>query len=168
MTKRSSKPVEGVRILGLDPGTRTTGWGLVQKSHGHVTAVFGCFHPPRNATRPRALAVLAQELTELVSRENPDLIAIETPFTGRFPRAVIGLAETRGAILAALGRWGGEVVEYEPARVKSVIVGFGNAEKQQVAFMVQHELRLAEPPPPDAADALAVALCHLRLARLDL
>jgi crossover junction endodeoxyribonuclease RuvC len=157
-----------VRILGLDPGTRTTGWGLVQKYHDHVAASFGCLHPPRNATRPRALAVLAGELSELLSREDPDLVAIETPFTGRFPRAVIGLAETRGALLAALGRWGGEVVEYEPARVKSVIVGFGNAEKKQVAFMVQHELRLAEPPPPDAADALAVALCHLRLSRLDL
>jgi crossover junction endodeoxyribonuclease RuvC len=168
LTRRFSKLPEVVRILGLDPGSRTTGWGLVDRSSGHLAARFGCLHPPRNVPRPRALAVLAEALAELLERETPDVVAIETPFTGRFPRAVIGLAETRGAMLAALGRWGGEVVEYEPARVKSVIVGFGTAEKQQVAFMVCHELSLASPPPPDAADALAVALCHLRLARLDL
>jgi crossover junction endodeoxyribonuclease RuvC len=76
------------------------------------------------------------------------------------------LAETRGALLAVLGRWGGEVVEYEPARVKAAIVGYGRAEKRQMVFVVQRRLQLPEPPPEDAADALALALCHLALLPL--
>jgi crossover junction endodeoxyribonuclease RuvC len=89
---------------------------------------------------------------------------VETPFFGRFPKAALALAEARGALLAVLGRWGGEVVELEPARVKAAIVGHGRAEKQQVAFVVRHALGLGELPAPDAADALALALCHLRSA----
>ena len=89
---------------------------------------------------------------------------METPFAGRFPKAALALAEARGALLAVLGRWGGEVVELEPARVKAAVVGHGRAEKQQVAYVVRHALALADSPPADAADALALALCHLRRA----
>jgi len=98
----------------------------------------------------------------LLERLAPDVVAVETPFAGRHPRAALALAEARGAILASLGRWGGEVVEYEPARVKAAVVGHGRAEKQQVGFVVRHALHLESPPPADAADALAVAVCHLR------
>lgn len=90
------------------------------------------------------------------------MVAVETPFAGRHPQAALALAEARGAILAVLGRWGGAVVEYEPAKVKAAVVGYGRAEKQQVGFIVRHALGLEAPPPADAADALAVAICHLR------
>ena len=76
------------------------------------------------------------------------------------------LAETRGALLAVVGRWGGEFVEYEPARVKAAVVGYGRAEKQQMVFVVQRRLQLAEPPSEDEADALALALCYLALMPL--
>lgn len=152
-----------MRVLGLDPGSRTTGWGYLEGDGRALRSVcFGCFHGRRTVSRALVLASLAGELEALVDRLQPDVVAIETPFTARFPKAALALAETRGALLAVLGRWGGTVHDYEPARVKAAIVGFGRAEKQQVAFVVTRILGLDATPPADAADALAVALCHLR------
>jgi crossover junction endodeoxyribonuclease RuvC len=128
-----------------------------------VTSVeFGRFLPCRNLLRPAALASLTEQLEQLLARLAPDVVVIETPFTGRFPKAALALAETRGALLVALGRWGGRVVEIEPARMKAAVVGHGRAEKQQVAYVVRHALKLSKEPPADAADALALALCHVR------
>jgi len=128
-----------------------------------VTAVeFGRISPRRSASRAEALASLSAQLEQLLARLAPDVAVVETPFAGRFPQAVLALAEARGALLAVLGRWGGEVVELAPAQVKLAVVGHGRAEKRQVAFVVRHALALAEEPPPDAADALALALCHMR------
>ena len=140
-----------------------TGWGLLDGDTRTVTAIeFGRLLPSRSLSRPAALASLTDQLGELVGRLTPDVVVIETPFTGRFPKAALALAETRGALLVALGRWGGEVVEIEPARVKAAVVGHGRAEKRQVAYVVRHALGLDAEPPADAADALALALCHLR------
>jgi crossover junction endodeoxyribonuclease RuvC len=128
-----------------------------------VTSVeFGRFLPRRDLSRPAALASLTEQLEQLLARLAPDVVVIETPFTGRFPKAALALAETRGALLVALGRWGGRVVEIEPARMKAAVVGHGRAEKQQVAYVVRHALKLSKEPPADAADALALALCHVR------
>jgi len=129
-----------------------------------VATEFGCIRPVRGPSRAAILGSLADQLVLLLARLEPDVVAVETPFAGRHPRSALALAEARGAILAALGRWGGAVVEYEPARVKAAVVGHGRAEKQQVGFVMRHALRLAASPPADAADALAVALCHLRCA----
>lgn len=154
---------ELARVLGLDPGSRVTGWGLLEGDPRRVKAVeFGRLLPHRNLSRPATLASLSEQLEDLLARLSPDVVVVETPFTGRFPQAALALAEARGALLAVLGRWGGEVVEYEPARVKAAVVGHGRAEKQQVSFVVRHTLALADEPPADAADALAIALCHVR------
>jgi crossover junction endodeoxyribonuclease RuvC len=123
---------------------------------------FGGLSPRRGLSHARALASLASQLGDLLGRLAPDVVVIETPFAGRFPKAALVLAEARGALLAELGRWGGEVVELEPARVKAAVVGNGRAEKRQVAYVVRHTLGLDQEPPADAADALALALCHLR------
>ena len=140
-----------------------TGWGLLDGDTRTATAIeFGRLLPRRSLSRPAALAALTEQLEELLVRVIPDVVVIETPFTGRFPKAALALAESRGALLVALGRWGGEVVEIEPARVKAAVVGHGRAEKRQVAYIVRHALGLRVEPPADAADALALALCHLR------
>lgn len=140
-----------------------TGWGLLEGNTRTVTAVeFGRLLPRRKLSRPAALASLTEQLEELLGRLTPDVVVIETPFTGRFPQAALALAETRGALLVALGRWGGEFVEIEPARMKAAVVGHGRAEKKQVAYVVRHALGLPVEPPTDAADALGLALCHLR------
>jgi crossover junction endodeoxyribonuclease RuvC len=165
LTSASSRPTSTRRILGLDPGTRITGWGLVVgDSRSATLAEMGCLRPPRSAGRPLALAYLLAQLGELLERLAPDVAVVETPFTARHLGAALALAETRGALLAALGRWGGEVVEYEPARVKAAVVGHGRAEKQQVGYIVKQRLGLAALPSEDAADALALALCHLALS----
>lgn len=152
-----------MRVLGLDPGSRTTGWGFLDGDARVLrSASWGCFHGRRGTSRSLVLAGLAGELEALLGRLEPHVVAIETPFTARFPKAALALAETRGALLAVLGRWGGPVVDYEPARVKAAVVGYGRAEKQQVAYVMSRHLGTTAPPPSDAADALAVALCHLR------
>jgi crossover junction endodeoxyribonuclease RuvC len=112
---------------------------------------------PRRSARGEALL-------KLLDTARPDVAVVETPFAARHLGAALALAETRGALLAALGRWGGEVVEYEPAKVKAAVVGHGRAEKQQVAYVVRQRLALSEIPPEDAADAIALALCHLALS----
>jgi crossover junction endodeoxyribonuclease RuvC len=156
-----------MRVLGLDPGSRTTGWGLLEGDSRSLSASsYGCLHGRREASRAKVLAGLATGLDEILERLQPETVAIETPFTARFPKAALALAETRGALLAVLGRWGGPVVEYEPARIKAAIVGYGRADKHQVAFMISRHLGLGTLPPSDAADALAVALCHLRSGHL--
>jgi crossover junction endodeoxyribonuclease RuvC len=137
---------------------------VVEVRQGRFHALeWGCLRPRRAAGRATRLRSLAEGLDALLARMQPHVVAVETPFTARFPRAALLLAEARGALLAELGRWGGEVVEYEPAKVKAAIVGFGNADKRQVAYVVQHELGLRAAPVADAADALGLALCHLRL-----
>jgi len=152
-----------LRVLGLDPGSRTTGWGFLDGDARVLRAAsWGCIHGRRGAARSQVLAGLAVELEALLAALQPDVVAVETPFAARFPKAALALAETRGALLATLGRWGGPVVDYEPARVKAAIVGHGRAEKRQVAYVVSRHLGASTPPPADAADALAVALCHLR------
>ena len=156
-----------IRVLGLDPGSRITGWGLgLGDRRRAAVGGHGCLRPPRAGGRPHALAFLSDQLQALIDEQKPDVVVVETPFSARFLKAGLMLAETRGALLAVLGRWGGEVVEYEPARVKAAIVGYGRAEKQQMVFVVQRRLQLPEPPQEDAADALALALCHLALLPL--
>jgi len=151
-----------MRVLGLDPGTRLSGWGLLEVEAGHIRQVhWGCLVGLRRAPRPAVLGQLAKALAELLTAWQPHVAVVETPFVARYPKASLQLAETRGVLLSVLGQWGGEVVEYEPARVKAWVVGHGQAAKSQVAWVVQRYLRLPEAPSADAADALALALCHL-------
>jgi crossover junction endodeoxyribonuclease RuvC len=144
------------------------GWGLIEARAGSLQALgFGCLRPAARLARPAALAALAAQLDEVLVAHPPDLVAVETPFTARFPRAGLALAEARGALLAVLGRWGGPVVEVQPARVKASVVGSGRAEKGQVAYVVRLELGLEKLPPGDAADALAIAMCAARSLTLE-
>lgn len=157
-----------MRVLGLDPGSRLTGWGVIDDRVPTPNLVaFGRVVLPRAGGRAGALTRLQEELDGLLARFRPDVAVLESSFTARFPGSSLALAEVRGAALAVLGRWGGTVQEYPPAQVKSAVVGSGRAEKRQVAFVVQHTFALPAPPPHDAADAIALALCYLRLRCLD-
>ena len=104
---------------------------------------------------------LAQRMAKIVEEFSPDQAAVETPFTGRNPRSTVVLAEARGALLSVLGSANIGVSDYTPAEVKKSIVGHGRAEKAQIVFMVSRLLGLREPPPHDAADAMAIALTHI-------
>jgi crossover junction endodeoxyribonuclease RuvC len=148
-------------VLGLDPGSRHTGYGLIRTGGREAALVTsGRLSPPPAWPLPRRLARLHQELTELMSGFNLEAVAVETVFTGRNIRSAVILAQTRGVILLAATQSGAEIFEYAPREIKNAVTGYGQAEKDQVAFMVSRLLNHSEPLPPDAADALAVALCH--------
>jgi crossover junction endodeoxyribonuclease RuvC len=158
-----------VLILGLDPGSLHTGYGLVEKHGSAVRAVdVGRLSCPRDLAVPQRLAWLAEHLGELVSRRPPDLAVLESPFAGMNARSLIVLAEARGALLAVLAGRGIEIREYSPSEVKSAVTGNGRADKEQVARMVRLLLGLdGRGWTSDATDALAVALCCAQRLRLD-
>ena len=153
-------PSEPLRVLGLDPGSRTTGWGCVavEGSRSRLLAC-GCIEPPEKAALPQRLAQLAAELDALLERWRPAVAVLEEPFHGVNSRSLIVLAQARGALLATLAARAVTIEEYSPAEVKSAVTGNGRAGKDQVARMVAMLLPGAGRLPPDASDALAVALC---------
>lgn len=148
-------------ILGVDPGSRHTGYGLIEpRGSGWAVRLCGRFSVPPAAPLAERLVRLTEELAAFVERERPDLAALEKPFHGVNARSGLVLAEARGALLVTLSRSGLAVEQYAPAEVKSAVAGHGRADKQQVARMVRLQLGLAATPlSPDASDALAVALC---------
>jgi crossover junction endodeoxyribonuclease RuvC len=159
-----------VRILGIDPGSRHTGWGIVDARGSRLRALaWGRISPSARAPVATRLAELARGLLEVVQREQPDAAAVEEPYHGINPRSLIVLAEARGALLAVLGGLGIPIAEYPPATVKSAVTGSGRAEKEQVARMVHLLAGVPRQPPLplDASDALAVAICHAHRQRLD-
>lgn len=151
-------------VLGVDPGTQVTGYGVVSEVADRRAELVEC-----GAIRPRSGGPLARRLLEIfegvagvIERTRPDVVCVEGVFYARNARTSVILGHARGAVLLAAAARGIPVVEYPPAEVKSVVVGSGRADKDQVAFMVQKHLSLAEAPAPaDAADGVALALCHL-------
>jgi crossover junction endodeoxyribonuclease RuvC len=155
-------------ILGLDPGSLHTGFGLVEKRGSELAArEWGRMSASRKMEVPARLAHLAGLLDQVLERERPDVVVLETPFHGMNSRSLIVLAQARGALLARLAERGLEIVEYTPAEVKSSVTGNGRADKQQVARMVRLMLRLEGDLAEDTTDALAVALCCAQRYRMD-
>ena len=152
-----------LRVLGVDPGSRATGWALVVTEGNRYQLECAGVIRPRGDQRHRRLANLRHRLAEVVEDLAPDCAAVESSFSGRNPKSGLALAESRGVILAVLGGLDLDVSSYSPAQVKSAIVGHGRAEKQQVNYMVVRLLSLTDPPASDAADAIAVALTHIHL-----
>ena len=156
-------------ILGLDPGSRKTGYGLVEARGSRLKIIEqGCLAPPGNLDVPQRLGFLADALAELFGRQQPGRVAVESTFHGPSTRSLIVLAQARGALLAEAARRGLEVCEYSPAEIKSAITGSGRAPKEQVARMVGILLGAdSRGWTVDASDALAVAICCARRYRMD-
>jgi len=154
-----------MRIFGIDPGSRVCGYGVVDLEGGETRFVAaGALQAGREAA-PARLFSLFRGLQALLEEHHPDAIAVETPFVGPNVAAALRIGEARGVVLLAAAEAGASIHEYAPARVKRAVVGHGTASKPQVGRLVQAWLGLAEPPrSPDAADALAIALCHARAA----
>lgn len=151
------------RILGVDPGTVTTGFGLIAAEGRASFSVvdYGCIRPPRGAPLSHRYRILYESVTRLLETYQPEAVAVETQFIHKNPQSGIKLGMARGVIILAAALREIPIFEYAPARAKLAIVGKGNASKQQVQGMVQRLLALSHPPEPeDAADALALALCH--------
>jgi crossover junction endodeoxyribonuclease RuvC len=155
-------------VLGVDPGTAATGYGVVvRRDGGAVLMECGVIRTTASAPLPERLRQIHEALGDVLDRHRPEIMAVEDIFFGKNVRTTVLLGHTRGAVLLAAALRDLPVVDYSPAEVKNAIVGTGRATKEQVQFMVKKLLRLKEvPSPSDAADGVAVALCHLNSARL--
>ncbi len=160
-----------MRVFGIDCGTEITGFGVVEtddagrvpRLHCHV---LGAIRLAKTKPLPERLAQVFRELTEALERWRPDVVAIEEVFYSVNAKSALKLGQVRGVALLAAATQGLPVAEYAPLKIKSSVVGYGLAKKEQVQFMVARLLELAEiPEPPDAADALAIAICHIHTAQ---
>ena len=155
-----------MRVLGLDPGSRRTGFGVVERHGNRLRCVeHGCLSPRATDSLPLRLHHLAREVGVIMDRVAPDAVVVEEAFFRENVRSVLVLGHVRGALIVAAVERGIPVAEYSPREIKLGVTGNGGAAKEQVAFMVRRLLALAETPPADAADALAGALCHLNRSR---
>jgi len=152
-----------VKVFGIDPGSDRTGYGCVETDGSrHRVLLQGVVSTPAAATFPEKLLTIHRELSALIGRFRPDTVAIENLFYSTNVRSALKLGHARGVAMLAAVEAGVAVAEYTPAEIKRAVVGYGRAEKHQVQHMVKLILGLAEPPSPhDAADALAVAICHV-------
>jgi len=156
-----------MRVLGLDPGSRKTGFGVVERSGNRLACVdHGTISPRGRLELPQRLLAIATRVGELIDRHAPDAVVIEEAFYHESVRSTLVLGHVRGALLVAALQRGVEVAEYSPRAIKLSVVGTGAATKEQVAFMVKRLLALRATPAPDESDALAGALCHLHHTRI--
>ncbi|MCC7117804.1 MAG: crossover junction endodeoxyribonuclease RuvC [Anaerolineales bacterium] len=156
--------------LGIDPGTATTGYGLVRLSpNGELVAVaYGTIATSKDASPPARLEIIFDELNKLIKKYKPETAAVEKLFFARNVTTGIAVGQARGVVLLALQKFGVETFEYTPLEVKQAVAGYGGADKKQVQEMVRAWLQLESiPKPDDAADALAIAITHLNTKRYD-
>lgn len=154
--------------LGLDPGTATTGYGLVRllPDGGLLAVKYGVITTPKDTPAPERLLTLYDRLEDLLREHNPDTVAVEKLFFQRNVTTALAVGQARGVMLLALARAGLDVFEYTPNEIKQAVAGYGSADKRQVQEMVRVLLALDDiPRPDDAADALAVAITHLNTNR---
>lgn len=150
-----------MRILGIDPGSRATGYGLVLCEGNRLQHIDnGVIRPPEKAELPARLLHIQQELAKVIARYAPECAAVEQVFVAHNVQSALKLGQARGVALLAAAQAGLEVAEYTPMQIKSAVVGYGRAAKGQVQQMVRALLNLPEIAQEDASDALAVAICH--------
>ena len=151
--------------LGIDPGTARLGYGVVEAADDPVVLDFGVIETAATSSMPARLAGLYDVVTDLIAQHRPDVLAVEQLFFARNVTTAIAVGQARGVVLLAAAQAGCDVVEYSPSEVKHAVVGYGKADKTQMQEMVRIILGLEHAPrPDDAADALAIALCHVQRA----
>ena len=153
---------EEVIILGVDPGTLVTGYGVIRQTDRSWEPLdFGCICPPRKLKTHQRYLIIFEGIDHLLEKYKPQAVSVETQFVYKNVQTALKLGMARGAVIIAAARRGVEVFEYAPTKAKLAVVGTGGASKLQVQKMIQMQLKLREmPEPEDAADALALALCH--------
>ena len=156
-------------IMGVDPGSQHTGYGLIlSRPAGLDLVAQGRISPPASWPLARRLAHIHDRISELISIHQPASVAVEDIFYGKNVRSALKLGHVRGVVLLAAAQGGADIFEYAPTLVKNSVAGYGRAEKSQVAHMVGELLKFDQPLASDAADALAVAICHAGQCRLSL
>lgn len=154
-------------VLGIDPGTANTGYGVVRRGRTLAALDGGVITTPSTAAAEVRLTEIHARVSELIDEHRPDAVALEDLYFGQNVRSAFAVGQARGVVMLAAGQHGLPCASYTPQQVKGAVCGSGRAAKDQVTRMVQSLLRLPEPPRPDhAADALAVAICHANRAPL--
>ena len=150
-----------MRIIGIDPGSRVTGYGIIEKS-GHRLGFVSCgtIRTEREKDFSRRLLIIFKGLSEVMERHHPGVAAVEDVFVAHNPRSALKLGQARGTAVVAAMNQGIRVHDYSPRMIKQAVAGYGQAHKEQVQHMVCALLDLSSAPTNDAADALAVAICH--------
>ena len=158
-----------MQVIGIDPGTAITGYGIVREdvSGNLITIDYGVIQTPSKKPMPQRLVQIYRQLKEIILLHQPDSAAVEKLFFQKNVRTAISVGQGRGVAILALAEAGIEIAEYTPLAIKQAVVGYGKADKGQVQQMVRALLDLEDiPKPDDAADALAVAICHIHSARM--
>ncbi len=152
-----------MKVIGVDPGTLVTGYGVVSEVKGIKTChTWGAIKTGAGDPMPKRLKTIADRLREVIKKNNPQILALEESFFAKDAKAALKLGQARGAIMLVAEETGLIFAEYSPLKIKQTLTGFGRAEKQQVQAMVRNVLSLkGNPEPLDASDALAVAITHL-------
>ncbi len=155
-------------VLGIDPGTATTGYGVVESVQGRANMItYGTIRTAADLPMELRLLKIYREFNTLLDEFQPDAVAIEELFHFKNAKTVISVAQSRGVLLMTAAARDLELAEYTPLQVKQAVSGYGNAEKKQVQIMVQKILRMEQvAKPDDAADALAIAICHIHSCKL--
>jgi crossover junction endodeoxyribonuclease RuvC len=158
------------RVIGIDPGTAITGWGVVEGQGNDLCLVAaGVVTTPAGMPLPKRLQIIYRDLTKIVAQWQPESAAVEELFFSKNAKTALAVGHGRGAAILALANANLSVTEYKPLEVKQAVTGYGGADKLQMQQMVKILLALDDvPQPDDAADALAIAICHLHSARLRL
>jgi crossover junction endodeoxyribonuclease RuvC len=158
-----------MKILGIDPGTVVMGYGVVESEDDELALVdFGAINVPEHSQIGERLSYLYKELLEIIQRHNPDAVAVEQPFIAKNVRSAMAIGRAQAIALLAAASRSIPTFEYTPAQVKQRVANYGASSKEQVQEMVRLQLGLAEVPQPnDAADALAVAICHVQEMHLN-
>jgi len=151
------------RIIGVDPGLNTTGFGIIDEKKGQISLIaYGIIKPPNKESLPNRLEYLNSHMKELLKKFDPITMAIEDTFHSINVKSALLLGQARGALLLAAASVGIPSASYAPRKVKQSITGNGAADKKQLQYMVQQILKMDKPPSPlDVSDALAIALCHV-------
>jgi len=148
-------------ILGIDPGTANTGYGILTIDRNIKVIECGCIRTSADKEMPERLKIIYQQVSDLIEQYHPDEVAVEQIYFSKNSKTALSIGQTRGVIMLSASLAGKKVFDYTPLEIKRAVVGYGRAEKQQVQYMLKDLLHLAKiPSPDDAADALAVALCH--------
>jgi len=157
-----------MRVLGVDPGSRVTGYGLVEKNRNDLTCIHaGLIKSPGKTPFYQRIYTIFESMVDIMGRYQPREMAIEDLFYAKNIQSSLKLGHARGAVLIAAVKCGIPIFEYTPLEIKKSVVGYGRADKEQVRSMVQVILRLREELPLDASDALAAAICHINWSRFE-
>ena len=157
-----------MRILGVDPGTRVMGYGVIESNDDEIATIdYGALVTQQRFQIGERLNYLYSELRKIIQRHHPDVVVVEQPFVGKNARTALAIGRAQAVALLAAGTDGVPTCEYTPTQIKQRVANYGASSKEQIQEMVRLQLGLAEVPQPnDAADALAVAICHLREVHL--